>query len=342
MLEKLDKLVEKDTELISSINNARDLVGNGVKALRTGHMMEAYETWCDRLKDILKIDDPDLSEATAITARVEGLYFNNKQDNFDLGEIQAAQWKEKISLKLSQDMSGTTATSVGKMAVGYREGGIEIYSSEGELQQTVLVAFLADGRCAVRDMSFDISLYSPEWKKLDVRFDSLIEGGGLAVDCDEIIYVGYWDAKKIHVFTPSGGKAIKEISCGGYMPFQICVMEPSKLLVVKTGHGGIRVFDQQGKEVHSGVQDSHTHSIYATVCKDGTIFIAAINKEQNIVSIKQYTSELKYMKTLINDSVIEKPSWNWYYLREFTLGELALCTGNRLYIFYKIVSPPGE
>ena len=278
-------------------------------------MMEAYDTLCDRLKYLLETDDPDLSEATAIAERGEGLYFNKKQVDLDLGDIQQGEvkWKEKMCVKLSKSMNGTALTPDGRMAIGYEEGGIEIYSDGGELQQTVLedvkiyeVAFLSDGRCVVHDRSKDISLYTPEWKKLDVRFDSVKEDGRLAVDCDDLIYVGYLDTEKIQVFAPSGGKAIKEISCGEYGPVQISAMEPSKMLVVRTPHGDIKVLDQQGKEVHSVAKDSHTFRFYATVCKDGTILIAAINKGRDRVSIKQYTSEMKYMKTLITDHVIEK------------------------------------
>ena len=178
------------------------------------------------------------------------------------------------------------------------------------------------------------------WKKLAVRFDSLKDYGSLAVDCDDLIYLGYWNAKKIQVFTPSGGKAIREISCVDYKPNQISVMEPSKILVVRTKNMDIRVLDQQGNVVHSVAKDSHTYSLYATVRKDGTILIAAINKDHDRVSIKQYTSEMKYVKTLITDHVIEKT--HWHYLREFSSGEMALCTGNRLYIFHKTVSRPED
>ena len=109
-------------------------------------------------------------------------------------------------------MNCAAPTPDGKMTVGYYEGGIDIFSTDGELQQTVLqntkigkVAFLSDGRCVVRAKNyFAISLYTPKWEKLDVMFDSLTEVGCLAVDCDDLIYVGYWKAKKIQVFTPSG------------------------------------------------------------------------------------------------------------------------------------------
>ena len=217
LLEKLDKLVQKDNELVSRISNARELRGNTFQDLGTRYH--------DTLKDLLKKKDPNLSEATAITRRGEMLHFNKKQVNLDLGEVHEGEmrWKEKLCVELSKRISIMAPTPDGRMAVGYGAGGIEIYSAEGELQQTVLevveihrMVFLSGGRCVVRDMSGDILLYTPEWKKLDVRFDGLNECGRLAVDCDDLIYVGYWTAKKILIFTPSGGKAIREISCGRY------------------------------------------------------------------------------------------------------------------------------
>ena len=193
LLEKLDKLVQEDNELVSRISNAQELIGNNIRDLGTRYH--------DTLKDLLKTKDPNLSEATAITRRGELLHFKKKWVDLDLGEVYEGEikWKEKICVKHSKSMSGTAPTPDGRMAVGYGEGGIEIYSAEGELLQTVLkdvkidaMVFLSDGRCDVRDMKTDISLYTPEWKKLDVRFDSLNECGGLAVDCDDLIYVGHW------------------------------------------------------------------------------------------------------------------------------------------------------
>ena len=343
LLEKLDKLVQKDDVLVSRISNARELKGNTFQDLGTRYH--------DTLKDLLKTIGPNLSEATAITRRGEMLHFNKKQVNLDLGEVHEGEMRRKekqcVELSKSKSMSNMACTPDGRMAVGYNQGGIEIYSAEGELWQTVLedvtiydVAFLSDGRCVVRNGSNAISLYTPEWEKLDVRFSRLNEGGGLAVDCDDLIYVGYCKAKKIRVFRPSDGKAIREIPCGRYQPFQISAMEPSKMLVITTQYGNIRVLDQQGKEVHSVTKDGHTYSLYATVCKNGTILIAAINYDHDRVSIKQYTREMKYVRTLITDHVIED-AW-WHFLRELSSGVLALCSGNRIYIFYNTVSHPEE
>ena len=229
LLEKLDKLVQKDNELVSRISNAWELIGNDIRDSGTRYQ--------DTLKELLKTKDPNLSEATVITRRGELTHFKKKQVDLDLGEVHEGEmkWKQKTRVKLSNSMCGTASTPDGMMAVGYDTGGIEIYSAEGELQQAVLkdvkswkLGFLSDGRCVVRDTYHAISLYTSEWDKLDVRFDSLIEGGCLAVDCDDLIYVGHWNAKKIQIFTPSGGKAIREISFTGLQQRQLFVMGSSK------------------------------------------------------------------------------------------------------------------
>ena len=128
--EELDKLVQKDNELVSSISNARAMMGNTFQDIGTRYR--------DTLKDLLKTNDPNLSEATAITRRGEMIYFNKKQVDLDLGEVHDGDMKYKICVKLSKEMNCAAPTPDGKMAVGYYEGGIDIFSTDGELQQTVL------------------------------------------------------------------------------------------------------------------------------------------------------------------------------------------------------------
>ena len=131
---------------------------------------------------MLETKDPNLSEATAITRRGERLHFKKKRIDLDLGEVNKGEmtWKEKICVKLSKSMHGTAPTPDGRMAVGYEDGGMDIYSAKGELQQTVLeavqiwaVGFLSDCRCVVCDTYCAILLYTSEWEKLDISFESL-------------------------------------------------------------------------------------------------------------------------------------------------------------------------
>ena len=46
-----------------------------------------------------------------------------------------------------------------------------------------------------------------------------VDTANLTVDGDDQIYVSYRDAEKIQVFSPAGGKAIREIPCDGYIPY---------------------------------------------------------------------------------------------------------------------------
>ena len=174
-----------------------------------------------------------------------------------------------------------------------------------------------------------------EWTPEGVVFDTLrVEGAGvgcLAVDSDDHIYVAYQNVGKIQVFTKNDGNAVREIIVEGYEPLQMSVMEPSKMLVIKTGTNVITIFDQQGNVINTiAVRD---HNIYHAVRNDGTILIAAINEERDRVNIDQYTSECEHVKNLVRNQVIHKTERNWYRLREFASGELALCSPDRLYIF---------
>ena len=124
LLEELDKLVQKDNELVSRISNARELMDN---------IFQDLGTPChDTLKDLLNTTDPNLSEATAITRRGQTLYFNNKLVYPDLGEVHKSvypdlgevhrgemRWTKEISVKISKSLNGTAPTPDGRMAVAY-------------------------------------------------------------------------------------------------------------------------------------------------------------------------------------------------------------------------------
>ena len=273
-------------------------------------------------------------------------HLHRKQVRFELGEIQLVEWEHKANVALwkKDSMESIAPIPNGKMAVGYFHGRIEIFSADGNMHHTVLkdvnicdLAFLSDGVCVVRSMNNDILLYTRECKKKNgVRFYTLsIEEGGLggfAVDCDNCIYVGYKKAKKIQVFSPMGGKAVMEISCGLYEPQQIFVLNPSKMLVVKAHRNAICVLDRKGNEMHELTKDKGTF-VHPTVCQNGSIIIAHISKDLYRVSIEEYTSKLKYVKNLITDHLIGKTERNWYHLQQFSSGELALCSTDSLYIF---------
>ena len=90
LLEKLDKLAGKYIELVTNISNAMELVGSGLidQTLGMGNTMETLDISCSRLKSLLQMDGPDLSEATAIAMRGEMLRFKKKRVDLDVGEME--------------------------------------------------------------------------------------------------------------------------------------------------------------------------------------------------------------------------------------------------------------
>lgn len=365
LLEKLDKLVEKDIELVTNI----------------GHAQELVEKENDKLTNILETKGPDASEASMITKHAEKLYFRKRQVDFNIGEIEETEWTPKIEdslethdlgfdldldfglkellqvewkmkagVKLTRSMSCLAPSPDGRMAVGYEEGGIDIFSADGQLMEKVLenvkilcLAFLSDGNCVVHDIDGDLYLYTRDWIMLNVRFESGIRNcrrhsqrADLTVDNENYIYIRKCNEYRIHVFTPEGGSMVREIilQC---VPLQISVMhvEHSKMFAAKIRRNLVSTYDLDGWKEHELSKD---HFLYPLACKNGTILIAFLNKNRDRVSIEEYTSELKYVKTLITDHVIDKSKVDWCFLQEFTSGEVAFCTCETLYIFQKIVS----
>ncbi|XP_041472146.1 tripartite motif-containing protein 59-like [Lytechinus variegatus] len=246
---------------------------------------------------------------------------------------------KNVALPAKNSMNAMVSTPDGRMAVGYHTGGISIFSADGKLQQTVLkdvnifgVGFLSDGRCVVIDTSNNIRLYTPEYTKLNVMFKTLSrdEGGfsKLTVDDDDLIYVSYRKAKKILVFSTAGGQAIREIPCNGYVPQQITSYHGS--LITKSDDT-IRLIDKEGAIQHELKKPGSL--LYAAVSQWNTILIAKVKHGEGLVSIDEYTYELRHIRNLVNDYKIEKPDRNWYYLQQYRSGEIAFCTPDRLYIF---------
>eukprot|EP00057_Strongylocentrotus_purpuratus_P024588 XP_011679062.1 PREDICTED: uncharacterized protein LOC105445334 [Strongylocentrotus purpuratus] len=272
---------------------------------------------------------------------------NNQSDQLNIGEVRVVKCLSVCDVELSKKdcVKSMAATPDGRMAVGLGTGEIYIYSVDGHPQKIVLkdvgildVGYLSDGRSVVLNYKNVITLYTQEYERLDVTFDTLSfdEGwfGCLTVDSNDQIYVGYWKASKIQVFQPAGGKAIREIPCDGYRPVQITSFKDFLLV---NYFDEVRIIDKDGNVKHK-VEKSNIHP-YAAVTKNNSILIAWVKHADGLVSIDEYTSELKHVQTLISDHKIEKPATRWYNLREFRSGEIAFCTPDRLYIFKLTIAP---
>ncbi|XP_030845760.1 tripartite motif-containing protein 2-like [Strongylocentrotus purpuratus] len=338
---ELDELKKSAQEHITHLTNIADVVTNRTKIPLDMDALAAHDTLRQDLQEALKQEDPDYKQPMQSSKKGESIIFkrNGGMEELTLGKIVNGVAKS-IALPSKDSMNAMVSTPDGRMAVGCRTGGVEIFSADGQIKQTVFkhveilgVGFLSDDRYVILDASNNITLYTLEYTKLKVRFETLssVEGGiaNLTVDDDDQIYVSYWNAQKIQVFSPAGGKAIWEIPCDGYVPVQITSY--NDYLIIASGNT-IRLIDKQGDVKYELAKSGDF--VRAVVSQGNTILTATVKHDEGFVSIDEYSNELKHVQNLVGDYKIEKPEEAWYYLQQYKSGEIAFCTPDRLYIFY--------
>nr|XP_054765815.1 protein PML-like [Lytechinus pictus] len=338
--EALEEMKKSARQRISQLTTITEMVTNRRNAPVDMDTLAVYDTLCEDLQEALNQENPDDEQPNKTCRNAKSSIFerNVGKDELGLGKIVNVVVKS-ITLPIKDSMNAIVNTPDGRMAVGCKDGGVNIFSSDGHLMQTVLkdveiraLGFLSDGRCVI-DKSNTVALYTPEFMKLDVMFETLNndEGGvsNITVDSDDLIYVSYRKPKKILVFSSAGGKAIKEIPCHGYEPQQITSYNDS--LIIST-YNTVRLIDKEGDVKHELTKPSKTNP-YAAVSQSNTILIATVEHDEGLVSIDEYTDERKHVRNLVNEYKIEKPiKRNWYYLQQYRSGEIAFCTPDNLYI----------
>ncbi|XP_072163318.1 E3 ubiquitin-protein ligase TRIM45-like [Diadema setosum] len=345
---KLKVTEEESHHTIYQMNAMEELVSNGVKVPLEKDSLFAHDTLCENLKSFLGRDNPDDQSPRGVAERAQKISFRRyvKVNELYLGELEGYMWDVKVDVELpiTDSMDCMTRAPEGKMAVGSWQGGIHLYSPDGELQQSVLkdvrvrnIGFLSDGRSVISDTDSKMSLYTPQWEKLDVTFETMSydEGGfgGLTVDRDDNIYMSYWIPKNIQVFTPQGDKAVREIMCDGYTPIQLFSFHTTeKLICTVRNDTAVFCLDSKGKK--ENVLKKEGMDPYPAVCRDDSVIVVWVKHEEGLVSIDRYTRDLEHMHNIVTDFKIQKPeNRNWYSLQEFESGEIAFCTPDRLYIF---------
>ncbi|XP_011661272.1 tripartite motif-containing protein 45-like [Strongylocentrotus purpuratus] len=340
---ELDEMKKSAQEHITYLTTIADVVTNKTKIPLDMDALAAHDTLCQDLQEALKQEDPDYKQSIQSSKKGKSVSFkrNVGMDELGLGKIVNAVAKN-IALPTKDSMNDMVGTPDGRMAVGCGTGGVEIFCADGQHQQTVLkdakivgLGFLSDDRYVVLNRSNNITLYTPEYTKLNVMFETLSHDEGelssLAVDDDDQIYViSYSVAEKIQVFSPAGGKAIREIPCDGYIPVQFTNYND---YLITESFDTIRLIDKQGvvkyQLTKSGVY------LTAAVSQGNTILIATVKDDESLVSIDEYTNELKHVQNLVTDYKVETNERGlWYTLQQYRSGEIAFCTPDRLYIFY--------
>ncbi|XP_072163073.1 uncharacterized protein [Diadema setosum] len=352
---ELQAMEEESYQAIHQMNAMEELVTNGMKVPLDRDALLSHDTLCENLKSFLGRADPDDRSPRGVTERTQKISFRRyeKVNELCLGELEGDTWdvqggdvsppwdvKADVELPSETFMSCMVRAPGGKMALGSYNGGIHLFSPDGRLQQTVLkdvrvrrIGFLSDGRSVARDMNNKVSLYTPQWEKLDVTFETLSRDkgglGGLTVDRDDNIYVAYCYLRKIQVFTPFGGVAVRDMVCDRYPHEQIFSFHNTGKLILKAASHTVCL---GGKGKKENVLKKEGMSAFPAVCRDDSVIVAWVKNAKSLVSIDRYTSDLKHVHNIISDFKIQWSSC-WYILQEFESGKIAFCTLNRLYIF---------
>ncbi|XP_030834791.1 uncharacterized protein LOC115921444 [Strongylocentrotus purpuratus] len=339
---ELDEMKKSALEQITHLTIIADVVTNRTKVPSDMDALAAHDTLCQDLHEALKQEDPDYKQPMQSSKKGKSVSFkgNVGMDEIALGNIVNAVTKNITNLPTKKSMSDLVGTPDGKMAVGCTTGGVEIFSADGQLQQTFLqevkirgVGFLSDDRYVILDVSNNITLYTLEYTKLNVMFETLsrdeCESASLTVDGDDQIYVSYWEIRKIQVFSPAGGKAISEIPCDGYQPGQITNCNDH---LISDSYYKIRLIDKQGVVKYELAK--FRNYLIAAVSQRNTILIATQKPFESLVNIDEYTNELKHVQNLVIDYKIERHGIYWHQLQQYRSGEIAFCTPDRLYIFH--------
>ncbi|XP_071507451.1 uncharacterized protein [Diadema antillarum] len=347
---ELEAMEEESRRTIRQMNAMEDLVTNGMKVPLEKDALFVHDTLSEKLKSFLGRDDPDHKSPRAVTERAQKISFSKhvKVNELFLGELKGMKWDviADVELPCKDSMNCVTRAPDGKMAVGSSKDGMHFYSADGKLQQTVLkdvgirhFGFLSDGRSVVRDANYIMSLYTPQWEKLDVTFEtaSFDQGGygDLTVDEDDNIYVSYRNLKKIQVFAPNGGKAVRDVMCDGLTPVQIFSFRTMGKLLLRHSSAVVCLYCKGKKNV---LHVKKRMLAYPAICRDDSVIVAWVKYEEGLVSIDQYTTDLEHVHNIVSDFKIQKSEGrNWYYLQEFDSGEIAFCTTDRLYLFDAIL-----
>ena len=344
---KFDKFQVEGKNQQACIKSACELATKSSKTPLDGDTVAIRESLCAELKSVLSQKDPDNSIVNDTSKHVQTLKFEQAPgvNELVLGSVEYKKWtKEDVALPTKNSMNCIIPLKTGEMAVGCKNGKIEIISSVGELLNTVkyergiqMMACLTNRRYAILDGTNSICILTSDWNKLPLAFETMNKqeagSGYIAVDTRDSVYVSYRKFKKIQIFSVSGGKAMKEISCNDYEPCIIHAMKSEGFLLV-SNTWSVRVINDQG-EVKYNLDQEGERNAYPSVCHDGSVIVAWIDSNSFLVTIKHYTDQLVHKSTLISDFKIEKPEREWYQLQEFLSGDIAFCTTDRLYIFHK-------
>ncbi|XP_071494154.1 uncharacterized protein [Diadema antillarum] len=274
---KLHVMEEESSQTINHMAAVEELVTNGMNVQLEKDALSAHDTHCEKLENILAEDCANVQPPRDVVERAQQISFRKylEERELYLGDVEDHKLTSvliaDVELPRENNMNCVARTPAGKMAVGLQVGGIQLYSPAGKLHGTVLkecsvhgIGFLSDGRSVVYDAYNKMSLYSPNWKKLDVGFETMsgAEGtfGGLTVDSNDDIFVAYRNPNKIQ----------------------------SQRNLLVSWSGKIVCLDSMGNK--KNVLEEKTMFAYPAVCRDDSVIVAWVKPEKSHLLVDRYTT----------------------------------------------------
>ena len=277
---KFDKFQDEGKNQQACIKSACELATKSSKTPLGGDTMAIRESLCAELKSVLSQKDPDNCIVDDTSKHVQTFRFEQVVviNELVLGSVQYGKWTLQEDIALPEDsMNRLSPLQTGGMAMGCKNGEIEILSSVGELMTTIKhnasihgLACLSNHRYAMIDVTNTICLFTSDWNTLPSAFETVsFEEGGfscLAVDTHDNIHVSYRKVRKIQIFSVNGGEAVREVSCNDYEPCIIHAMKSKGYLLV-TDNNTVRVINDHG-EVKCNLDREGKRYAYPSVCHD--------------------------------------------------------------------------
>lgn len=356
-ISKLSIMRESSGDMVSRISSAFEKISGDAMMLLEGEALAVHESACIALLTLLDQDEPDASEAQAIAEDSANVKFMRLpgQSEMDMGLLQGTDCtttdKARFVTELpveNDKVAGLVMMPNERVALGFRNGGIQIFNRNGaqeKILENIQVSALArfpDGRFVVRDKDNNVTLYTQELERQSTTFETLPwqEGGQGDIDVDGQgnIYVSYWLAMTIQMFSEDGGIPIKEIDCSGYVPYQLCIRSNGNYILVQDGPT-VRVIDEDGIEKHEltkgGVVGYPALDTVPCLGDDGpTILIAWVNDKVGLVTIDRYTDSLTHKDSLFADYKVDSAWPSRCFLKVSDEGLVAFYRNSRLYFFH--------
>lgn len=230
-------------------------------------------------------------------------------------------------------------TSDGKLAIGYKNGGIDIFSplTPGDCK-TILrdvkiydFAFMRDNSVAVVTLGRKLFLFDLNGIKLDVTFNTPMTSGlmSVAVDDEGCLIVGFAEHKSIHVYSPRGGDPTKIIDLEGFDPWRVTSTTMGRIITKNLN--SVRVYDRSGA-VKATIVETPPLCTLATADKTGAIFTVVLRKPQKI-SVAKHRIDGSFEETIMKEQTVYKIENNRYWFDLTVISKDCLAVTDTLNVF---------